>query len=659
MRAFLRLALLSLAAALPVAAAVVATSTANAADEPAPVTVLTSDFEDGTVQGWTGRASETVAVSTTTAHSGSASLSVTGRTATWQGPSLDVLGTFEKGTAYTISAWVRLAAGSDNARLSVERRTDGVAAYDQVVGNTAVDSGRWVNLVGRYTLATDVDLLRIYLETASSTEAFFVDDVTAGYVPALPIQTTIPSVQDVVTEFPVGAAITGAEIVTEHGQLLDKHFTSVTPGNALKWDATEPSEGEFTYAQADPLVNFAKAHGMAIRGHTLVWHNQTPSWVFTGADGQPMTATPDDKALLLERLENHIRNVAGHYGTDIGVWDVVNEVIDENQSDGLRRSTWFTVAGLDYIRTAFRISREVAPHAKLFINDYNTNVPAKRDKLYALVAQLRGEGVPIDGVGHQMHVNVNWPTIADTKAMLDKFVPLGLEQQITEMDVSIYTNEGETFPSPPADRLLQQAYVYRDMFALFRQYQGEITSVTLWGLADDNTWLDTFPVTRKDAPLLFDTRLQAKSAYWGVVDPTKIGTTTSSPTPTDPTPTGPTPTSPGPTTGAPGATACSVTYRVTGSWQGGFQADVRLTNTGTTSWTTWTLAWQFPAGQQITQLWNGSASQSGAAASVTNATWNGPVPPGGSASFGFLGSWTETNPAPTAYSLKGTICAPA
>ncbi|MCO8270287.1 endo-1,4-beta-xylanase [Actinoplanes sp. TRM 88003] len=655
MRASLRLALISVAAALPVAAAVAVTSAASAADEPTPITVLTSDFEDGTTQGWAGRASETVAVSTTVAHGGSTSLSVTGRTAAWQGPSLDVLGTFEKGTAYTISAWVRLASGSDNARLSVERRTDGVAAYDQVVGNTAIDSGRWVNLVGRYTLATDVDFLRVYVETASSTESLYIDDVTASYVPALPIQTNIPSVQDVVTEFPVGAAITGAEIVTEHGQLLDKHFNSVTPGNALKWDATEPSEGAFTYAQADPLVSFAKAHGMAIRGHTLVWHNQTPSWVFTGADGQPMTATADDKALLLDRLENHIRNVAAHYGTDIGVWDVVNEVIDENQSDGLRRSSWFTVAGLDYIRTAFRVAREVAPHAKLFINDYNTNVPAKRDKLYALVAQLKAEGVPVDGVGHQMHVNVSWPSIADTKAMLDKFVPLGLEQQITEMDVSIYTSNGESFPTPPADRLLQQAYVYRDMFALFRQYRDEITSVTLWGLADDNTWLDTFPVTRKDAPLLFDTRLQAKSAYWGVVDPTKINTTTSTPSPTGPTPNSPTPSTPG----TPGTAACSVTYRVTGSWQGGFQADVRVTNTGSTAWTSWTLGWQFAAGQQITQLWNGSAAQSGAAASVTNAGWNGAVAPGASASFGFLGSWTGSNPAPTSYSLKGTICATA
>ncbi|MBU2668884.1 endo-1,4-beta-xylanase [Actinoplanes bogorensis] len=669
MRGSLRLALVSLVAALPVATAVVVAGSADAADDPAPITVFTSDFEDGTTQGWAGRAAETVTASTTVAHGGSGSLAVTGRTATWQGPSLDVLDTFEKGTAYTISAWVRMAEGSDNARLSVERRTGGVAAYDQVVGNTAVTSGGWVNLTGRYTVAADVEFLRLYVETASTTGSFFLDDVSASYVPALPIQTDIPSVRDVVREFPVGAAITGAETVTQHGELLAKHFGSVTPGNALKWDATEPSEGNFSYAQADPLMSFAKAHGLAVRGHTLVWHNQTPAWVFTGADGQPMTATAEDKALLLERLETHIRNVAAHYGTDIGVWDVVNEVIDENQTDGLRRSSWYTVAGLDYIRTAFRVAREVAPHAKLFINDYNTNVPAKRDKLYALVAQLLSEGVPIDGVGHQMHINVQWPTVTETKAMLDKFASLNIEQQITEMDVSIYTGNGESFPAPPADRLLQQAYVYRDMFALFRQYPGEITSVTLWGLADDNTWLDTFPVTRKDAPLLFDTRLQAKPAYWGVVDPTKIGTSTGTPTPTSPTPTPtsptptptsptptPSPSSPGSTTPTPGATSCSVSYRVTGSWPGGFQADVRLTNTGTTSWASWTLGWQFGAGQKITQLWNGSSTQSGDLVSVTGAAWNATLAPGASASFGFLGSWTGTNPAPTTFTTKGTVC---
>jgi endo-1,4-beta-xylanase len=639
MRALPRLALAALTAAATVA---VVSATADAAADPTPITVLTSDFEDGTAQGWAGRSAETVAYSTALAHGGTGSLLVSGRTATWQGPSLDVLGTFEKGTAYTISVWVRMSSGSDNARLSVERRTAGVAAYDQVVGNTAVTSGAWVNLTGRYTLATDVEFLRVYVETASTTGSFHIDDVTASYVPALPVQTDIPAVKDVVTEFPVGAAITGAEIVTEHGQLLTRHFDSVTPGNALKWDATEPTENTFTYAQADPLMAFAKANGLAVRGHTLVWHNQTPAWVFTGADGQPMTATAEDKTLLLARLENHIRDVAAHYGTDIGVWDVVNEVIDESQSDGLRRSSWYNVTGLDYIRTAFRVAREVAPHAKLYINDYNTNVAAKRDFLFTLVQQLKAEGVPIDGVGHQVHININWPTVAETKAMIDKFVPLGIDQQVTEMDVSIYTSSSETFPTPPADRLLKQAYVYRDMFALFRQYPGEITSVTLWGLADDNTWLDTFPVTRKDAPLLFDTRLQAKSAYWGVADPSKIEPSAS--------------TSPSTSTN-PGTGSCAVTYRVTGSWPGGFQGDVKVANTGGAALTSWKVAWQFTGGQQISQLWGGTHTQSGAAVTVSNAAWNGTVAAGGSTSFGFLGSWTGSNPVPAAFSLNGTACA--
>ncbi|WP_304523823.1 endo-1,4-beta-xylanase [Actinoplanes sp. DH11] len=656
MRALARLAAATLLVAAPLAAVTV--SAADAADEPVPITVLTSDFEDGTAQGWAGRAAETVAHSTAVAHGGTGSLEITGRTASWQGPSLDVLGVLEKGTAYTISAWVRTVSGTDNARLSVERRTGEVASYDQVVGNTAVNAGGWVELTGRYTLATDVDLLRIYVETAAGTGAFHIDDVTVSYVPSLPIQTDIPAVRDAVTSFPVGAAITGAETVTTHGDLLERHFDSVTPGNALKWDATEPSENTFTYAQADPLIAWAKANGRAVRGHTLVWHNQTPAWVFTGADGQPMTATPEDKELLLSRLENHIRNVAGHYGDDIAVWDVVNEVIDENQADGMRRSTWYAVTGLDYIRTAFRVAREVLPDAKLFINDYNTNIPAKRDKLYDLVAQLRSEGVPVDGVGHQMHINVSWPSVAETEAMIRRFMPLGVEQQVTEMDVSIYTSEGESFPTPPADRLLRQAYVYRDMFALFQRYAAEITSVTLWGLADDNTWLDTFPVTRKDAPLLFDTRLQAKPAYWGVVDPSRITSPSPSVSPSS-SPSIPSSASPSTSPSASGGPgACAVAYRVTGSWPGGFQGDVKVTNTGAATVSGWALTWQYAGDQRIAQLWNGALTQSGPAVTVTNTSWNGTLAPGASASFGFLGSWTGSNPAPSAFTLNGAACTP-
>ena len=235
-----------------------------------------------------------------------------------------------------------------------------------------------------------------------------------------------------------------------------------------------------------------------------------------------MTPTEANQALLLERLENHIRAVAGRYAGDIDAWDVVNEVIDENQPDGLRRSPWYEITGLDYIRTAFRVAREVAPDAALFINDYNTNVPAKREALFNLVSQLRDEGVPVDGVGHQMHINIEWPSVSETEQMLQRFIPLGVDQQVTEMDLSIYTNSGESFPTPPPERLVTQGHRYQAMFDLFREYADQLSSVTIWGLADDDTWLDSFPVTRKDAPLLFDTRLQSKPAYWGIVDPTRI-----------------------------------------------------------------------------------------------------------------------------------------
>jgi endo-1,4-beta-xylanase len=401
--------------------------------------------------------------------------------------------------------------------------------------------------------------------------------------------------------------------------------------------------------------------------------------VFQDATGAPMTATAANKALLLARLEAHIRGVVGHYGADIGVWDVVNEVIDEGQADGMRRSPWYLITGLDYIRTAFRVAHEVAPTAKLFINDYNTNVPAKRDKLYALVAQLRSEGVPVDGVGHQMHVNIDWPSVAETEAMLQKFIPLGVDQQITEMDVSIYTSNSESFPTPPADRLLKQANRYRDLFALYRKYAANISSVTLWGLADDDTWLDTFPVTRNDAPLLFDDNLQAKPAYWGVVDPSRIGSGTSSPSVSPSVSRSPSPSvsasrsvspsvsvsvspsrsvspsvSPSRSVSpAPSGTRspCTVTYKKASQWTGGFQGEVTIACTQNIA--QWTVGWTFLNGQKVGQLWNGSFTQTGAQVTATNASWNARITPGAPVTFGFIASWTGTNDAPTAFTING------
>jgi endo-1,4-beta-xylanase len=241
-----------------------------------------------------------------------------------------------------------------------------------------------------------------------------------------------------------------------------------------------------------------------------------------------------------------------------------------------------------------------------------------------------------------MHVNVQWPSIAETEEMLTKFAPLGVDQQITEMDISVYTDSSQSYPTPPREVLLTQAYRYRDMFELYKRYSDDISSVTLWGLADDSTWLDSFPVTRKDHPLLFDTRLQAKDAYWGVVDPSQIGGPTTTTTTTT-------------TTTVPPST-CTVAYTTAGQWPGGFHGEVRVTNLAATAVTPWTVGWSFADGQRITQLWGGVHAQDGVAVSVRNASWNGTIAPGGSVWFGFIGSWTGANTKPTAFTLNGVAC---
>jgi hypothetical protein len=223
-------------------------------------------------------------------------------------------------------------------------------------------------------------------------------------------------------------------------------------------------------------------------------------------------------------METHIRAVAAHFGSDIYAWDVVNEVIDPSQPDGFRRSPWFNVTGTEYIDRAFQVAREVLPNAELYINDFDTTNTTKRQFLRNLVADLRSRGIPVDGVGHQMHNNVDFPSgqaIIDT---IEMFHALGVKNEVTELDVSIYSN---SLPGPivdyfdiPEERLILQGYRYRTFFNAFKQLQGKIASITLWGQADDHTWLAT--AQRTDAPLLFDRSLLTKHAYWGVVDPLQL-----------------------------------------------------------------------------------------------------------------------------------------
>jgi endo-1,4-beta-xylanase len=496
--------------------------------DPPDTSGLHSDFESGTPEGWGPRIGrETVAVTTDDAHGGSHSLLTTGRQAAFDGAAINAAGKLCNGSRYLVSVWVKMAPEqpSTQIRVSLQRSFAGATTFHTVIGNTTVTANEWVRLRATYDFVLNYQTLSLYVESASGTASFLIDDFELRFVPPPVAERDIASVHEAFSGlFPIGAAVWQGDLSGEHAFLLGKHFNSVTSENDMKWGSLQPTEGGFNFAAADAQVAFAKARGMAVRGHTLVWHAQNPAWLFNDPSGAPMTPTPENKALLLQRLETHIRTVMTHFGDDVPVWDVVNEVIDPGQPDGFRRSPWFQITGTEYIERAFRVAREVAPHAKLILNDFSTTDEPKRTFLLSLARDLQARGVPIDGIGHQMHNNVEYPSAAAILETLNKVTALGLENQVTELDVSIYSG---SFPQPftayediPPERFVMQAYKYRDFFNAFRYLAPNLTSVTLWGQADDHTWLTSS--ARVNGPLLFDTALLHKPAYTALLAPAQL-----------------------------------------------------------------------------------------------------------------------------------------
>jgi endo-1,4-beta-xylanase len=489
-----------------------------------------SSFESGTAEGWKPRIGpEALTVTNADAHSGNLSLLTSNRGFTFEGPAFDVTNVMFNGSTYVVSVWAKLAPGQPDSqlRVSLDRKLGtSVETFHTVVGNTPVTANAWVRLQTTYPLALANSSLTLYIESASGTASFYIDDFSIIFVPPAIPQSDIPSVfQTLAPFFPrIGTAVLPADILGEPAVLLTKHFNSITSGNDMKWDATEPTEGNFNFTQADAEVAFAQANNMHVRGHTLVWHNQTPAWVFQNASGNPLTNSPADQALLTQRMQNHIQTVMTHFGNAVPVWDVVNEPIDPSQPDGFRRSPWFNVLGPQYIDIALQAARAANPNAILYINDFDTTNPAHRDPLIALVNNLKSRGIPIDGIGHQMHNNVDYPPPQTVIDAVNLFAATGVEQAVTEMDVSIYSG---TFPTPftsytdiPQSRHTLVGYSYLGFIDALKHVQDKIVSITIWGTSDDKSWLTSS--TKVDAPLLFDPSLQAKPAYWALVDPLQL-----------------------------------------------------------------------------------------------------------------------------------------
>jgi len=490
--------------------------------------VVQYDFEDG-LAGWTPRGQPSVSVVDDVAHAGQQSLLVTQRAAAWHGAAVDMSGLLEPGNTYEIGGYVRLVEGAPDSRviISMQRTpTGGETVYEWIAPSAedGVTDGEWVQLQGQYSFSGAVSELLLYVESPDAElVSFYLDDVTIGGRGQPPLQTDLPSVYETLSAyFPVGAAFSAAQLDSErHAGLLPYHFNSLTPENEMKPGPIQPAEGDFRWTGADRLVAFARERGMAVHGHTLVWHQQTAEWMFQDAEGNPLRATPENKALLLQRLETHIRAVVGRYKDDVAIWDVVNEVVDPARPDCMRRSAWYNITGIDYIVTAFRVAHEVAPDATLILNDYDTASPPKRECIYHLVQDLQAMGVPVDGIGMQMHINVRNPVLSAIEAAIARFAELG-EVHITELDMSLYTNSTASYTTVPDEILLQQAYRYKHIFEILKRYADSIGSVTFWGLGDDLTWLKTHPTPRLNLPLLFDEQLQAKYAYWAVVDPAQL-----------------------------------------------------------------------------------------------------------------------------------------
>jgi len=314
--------------------------------------------------------------------------------------------------------------------------------------------------------------------------------------------------------FNIGAAVNLGTIISQQ-DLLVQQFNSITAENDMKFEELQPVEGQFTFEKADKLAAFAKENGMKIRGHTLVWHNQTPAWVYHNSQGEKVTRDE-----LLQRMKNHITTVMERYKGQIYCWDVVNEAVTDEGLELYRKTNWLDIIGEDYIEKAFEFAHGADPNALLFYNDYNESNPGKREKIYQLVKSLVDKQVPIHGVGLQAHWNLTNPSLDEIRAAIERYASLGLKLQLTELDVSVFAFEDKRTDliEPTSEINELQSQRYQQLFELLREYRDVITAVTFWGAADDYTWLNDFPVRgRKNWPFLFDENHQPKEAFWKVI----------------------------------------------------------------------------------------------------------------------------------------------
>lgn len=336
--------------------------------------------------------------------------------------------------------------------------------------------------------------------------------------------------------FKIGVAVTPGNINGSQPQseeLILKHFNAVSPENCLKPERVHPAPDTWDFAEADAYVKYAEEHGLWKLGHTLCWHNQTPDFYWFNENGQPKS-----REELIEALRSHIETVAGRYAGRINAWDVVNEIIGEQGE--YRVKGWvkaFDGDGYEVVRNAFIFADRYAPDAELYYNDFNVWRKSHVDGIVTMVKRLQSEGIRIDGVGIQAHWGLNFPKTEYIEHAIDTLASCGIKVLITELDVDVLplTREGQiigqsmtepqfqleefkTYLDPyadgmPADVAKQLDDRYAELMGIFYKHRDQIDRVTLWGLTDDVSWKNDYPVpARTNFPLLFNRDFTAKPA---------------------------------------------------------------------------------------------------------------------------------------------------